>query len=144
MTIAPGGGKAKRRCLATKSLGELGEVCATSPSPAINGLVGVADGHHAVGGKQRGQQTRLSNAGVLVFIEEHHLIVSFDRHGNVRISLHQQQRQRNLVRKLKNTADLFSSLIFLNQLHQGHQAPDGVHPLIHLGIATPTPGGEIR
>ena len=120
--IAPAGGERKcRDGSPAKSSVKIAEVGTTGPAPAIDGLVRVSHRHHRVAREQQGEQRALSDAGVLILIEEHHAVSRTNVLADLRVSGHQFQRERNLVRELDDTAEGFGARIITHKFHHRNQ-----------------------
>ena len=94
-------------------LGEGGEVLERRTAPFVDGLVGIADGGYREPiAEQCAQQLTLGGIGVLVFIEEDHLVAGPDLTGDQGLLCHQAMRQTDEVAVVDQSESLLYIEVF--------------------------------
>ena len=95
---------------------EAAQVARARAPPAVDRLTGVADGGDRVpAAEQRAQQHQLGMAGVLVFIEEHHLIAGPFGRSDLGMPVRDTRGQHHLVTVVDYLTDLLRRRIFLQR-----------------------------
>ena len=85
--------------------GEPAQVARARAAPAVDGLARVADrGDRVAAAEQRPQQDQLGVAGVLVLVEQHHLVAGPLGRADLRVPAGDPRRERHLVPVVEHLA----------------------------------------
>ena len=131
--------------------GEADQVARAGAAPAVDGLAGVADrGDRVAVSEQRPQQHELGVAGVLVLVEQHHLVAAAFDQADLGVALRDAGGQRDLVVVVHHLAVRLELGEPLQQREQllavvlgGEQVADGGGDLLQARGARTQPGAEL-
>ncbi len=113
---------------------EIEDVLGRGAPPAIDGLVRITDGSDRVVFEEAGEQLGLSRGGVLIFVEQDHLVAASHRLPDAGHRAHQVLGGPQLVPEFDDSPLLFELLISVDEGEQFLPLLAGCDCLQHAGI----------